>query len=101
MYNINTYILYIMEVVYKMNVKGATIAKVNICFPNELKEEVKKISKERKTNFSYFIRVATQEYLNRIKKEKLKKELIDQCKETAKLNLEICDEFKYVDGENI
>ena len=34
-------------------------------------------------------------------KEKLEKELIDQCKETAKLNLEICDEFKYVDGENI
>jgi len=34
-------------------------------------------------------------------KERLKKELIDQCKETAKLNLKICDEFKYVDGENI
>ena len=84
-----------------MNVKGGTIAKVNICFPNKLKEEVKKISKEQKTNFSYFVREATQEYLNRIKKERLKKELIDQCKETAKLNLEICDEFKYVDGENI
>ena len=34
-------------------------------------------------------------------KEKLEKELIDQYKETAKLNLEICNEFKYVDGENI
>jgi hypothetical protein len=45
--------------------------------------------------------MATQEYLNRINKEKLEKELIDQCKETAKLNLEICDEFKYVDGESI
>jgi len=31
----------------------------------------------------------------------LKKELIEQCKETAKLNLEICEEFKYVDGENL
>jgi len=77
------------------------MSKVNICFPTELKEEVKKISKERNTNFSYFVRMATQEYLNRINKEKLEKELIDQCKETAKLNLEICDEFKYVDGESI
>ncbi len=35
------------------------------------------------------------------KKETLRKELIEQCKETAKLNLEVCDEFKYVDGENL
>ncbi len=34
-------------------------------------------------------------------KEILRKELIKQAKETAKLNLEICDEFKYVDGENL
>ena len=33
--------------------------------------------------------------------EGLKKELKKQAKETAKLNLEICDEFKYVDGENL
>ena len=84
-----------------MNGRGAGFVKVNICLPNELREEVKKISKEQKTNFSYFVREATREHLNRIKKEILKKELIDQCKETAKLNLEICDEFKYVDGENI
>lgn len=100
MYNINTYILYIMEV-YKMNGKRVSLVKVNICWPNELREEVKKISKEQNTSFSYFVREATIECLNRIKKERLKKELIDQCKETAKLNLEICDEFKYIDGENI
>ena len=87
--------------VHKMNVKGTTLVKVNICLPIELKEEVKKISKEQKTNFSYFVREATREHLNKIKKERLEKELIDQCKETAKLNLEICDEFKYVDGEDI
>ena len=29
----------------------------------------------------------------------LKQKLIEQAKETAKLNLEICDDFKYVDGE--
>ncbi len=31
-------------------------------------------------------------------KETLKKELIEQCEETAKLNLEVCDEFKYKKG---
>ena len=81
--------------------KGATMIRVNILLPDKLKEEVKKISKEQNTNFSYFVREATKEHLNRVKKEILKKELIEQCKETAKLNLEVCDEFKYVDGENL
>ena len=31
--------------------------------------------------------------------ETLKNDLIEQCKDTAKLNLEICNDFKYVDGE--
>jgi hypothetical protein len=39
--------------------------------------------------------------LHSCQKESLKKELIEQAKEIAKLNLEVCDEFKYVDGENI
>ena len=44
------------------------------------------------------VRAATKEYLEKIKIEMLKKALIEQCKDTAKLNLEICDDFKYVDG---
>ena len=40
-----------------------------------------------------------KEYLEKIKIETLKKSLIEQCKDTAKLNLEICDDFKYGDGE--
>ena len=43
-------------------------------------------------------REATKAYLEKIKMEKLKKSLIEQCKDTAKLNLEICDDIKYVDG---
>ena len=35
------------------------------------------------------------------KKKILKKELIEQAKETSKLNLKVCDDFKYVDGENL
>ena len=45
------------------------------------------------------VREATKEYLEKIKMERLRKSLIEQCKDTAKLNLEICDDFKYVDGE--
>jgi len=92
------HILYILEV---NKMKEATMVRVNILLPDKLKEEVKKISKEQNINFSYFVREATKEHLNRVKKEILKKELIEQCEETAKLNLEICDEFKYVDGENL
>jgi hypothetical protein len=52
-------------------------------------------------NFSYLVREATKEYIEKVKMEILKKELIEQGKDTAKLNLKICDDFKYADGENI
>jgi len=45
-------------------------------------------------------REATDEYFEKIKMETLKKALIEQCKDTAKINLEICNDFKYVDGEH-
>lgn len=97
-YKIYVHILNILEA---NKMKGATMISVNILWPDKLKEEVKKISKKQNTNFSYFVREATKEHLNRVKKEILEKELIEQCKETAKLNLEICYDFKYVDGENL
>lgn len=73
----------------------------NICFPHNILEETKKISKEMNINFSYLVREATKEYIEKVKTEILKKELIEQGKDTAKLNLKICDDFKYADGENI
>jgi len=45
------------------------------------------------------VRKATKEYLKKIKMEMLKKDLIEQCKDTAKLSIEICNDFKYVDAE--
>ena len=45
------------------------------------------------------VREETEEYLEKIKMETLKEALIEQCEETVKLNLEICNDFKYVDGE--
>jgi len=87
--------------VYEMSSSVSSLVKVNISLPTELKEEIKKISKEHKTNISNFIREAAKERVKKIKREKLVTELIEQCKETSKLNIEICNDFKYVDGEYI
>ena len=46
------------------------------------------------------VRETTKEYFEKIIMEMLKKALIEQCKDTTKLNLEICNDFKYVDGEH-
>jgi hypothetical protein len=62
-------------------------------------EETKEITKELNVSFSDIVREATKEYLEKVKMETLKKALIEQCEDTAKLNLEICNDFKYVDGE--
>ena len=78
---------------------GTIMIRKNICFPHDMVEETKKITKELNVNFSDIVREATKEYLEKIKMEMLKKALIEQCKDTAKLNLEICNDFKYVDGE--
>ncbi len=80
---------------------GINMIRKNICFPHNILEETKKISKEMNINFSYLVREATREYIEKVKMEILKKELIEQGKDTAKLNLKICDDFKYADGENI
>jgi len=71
----------------------------NICFSNDMIEEANKIAKELNINLSDIVREATKEYLEKIKMGMLKKSLIEQCKDTTKLNLETCNDFKYVDGE--
>ena len=78
---------------------GTAMIRKNICFPSDMLEETKKITKELNTNFSDIVREATKEYIERVRKETLKKALIEQSKDTAKLNLEICSDFKYVDGD--
>ncbi|HDZ25183.1 hypothetical protein LCGC14_0569210 [marine sediment metagenome] len=73
----------------------------NINFPEDLLREVNSLTKKSKTDFSKFVREATKEYVNNLKKEQLQKELEEGYKAKAKLNLKISEDFKYVDGENI
>ncbi|OGD15853.1 hypothetical protein A2V47_07825 [Candidatus Atribacteria bacterium RBG_19FT_COMBO_35_14] len=61
-------------------------------------EETKEITKELNINFSDIVREAAKEYLEKVKMKMLKKALFEQCEDTAKINLEICDDFKYIDG---
>ncbi|MBU4350551.1 hypothetical protein KJ830_09185 [bacterium] len=73
----------------------------NVCFPDYLLKETQEITNKLGTNFSSFVRKAMEEYIEKVKIEILKKELIEQCQNTAQLNLETCEDFKFVDGENI
>jgi len=73
----------------------------NVFFPDHLLIETQKITNKLGTNFSSFVRKAMEEYIEKVKIELLKKELVEQCKNTAQLNIEACEDFKYSDGENI
>jgi len=73
----------------------------NVFFPDNLLIETKEITSKLDTNFSSFVRKAMEEYIEKVKMELLKKELVEQCKNTAQLNVEACEDFKYSDGENI
>ena len=77
------------------------VVRKNINFPVDLLREVSSLTKKSKTDFSKFVREATKEYVNNLKKEQLQKELEEGYKAKAKLNLKISEDFKYVDGENI
>ncbi len=73
----------------------------NIIFPYELYTEAKDLSQKLDVDFSKFVREAIKQYVKIKKKEKLEKELAEAYKAKAKLNLKVCEDFKYVDGENI
>ena len=75
--------------------------RININFSDNLLYEIKRTSKELNMNLSEFVREATEVYSSKIKEEKLKKELSEGYKAKAKLNLKICEDYKYIDGENI
>ena len=73
----------------------------NIYFPDELLKEIDELSGKLNMDFSKFVREATEEYVNLIKKERLEKEMEEGYKAKAKLNLKISEDFRHADGENI
>ena len=73
----------------------------NIYFHTGLLSEVDSLAKKLKIDFSKFVREATAEYVNHIKKAQLEEELEEGYRTKTKLNLKIAEDFKHVDGENI
>lgn len=63
--------------------------------------EMKKLMNEKGIKQSHFIRKALEEYIKKIKREKLEEELKEGYLTKAELNRKICKEFKHADGENI
>ena len=70
-------------------------------FPDDLLSEADRAVAELKLNRSTFIRNSVQDALARLRRAKFEAELAEGYREQAELNRRICEEFKYVDAENI
>ena len=73
----------------------------NIIFPIDLISRFEIENKKLGIDFSNFVRDAINEKLKRLEKERLEKELADGYLANADLDRATCEEFKFVDGENI
>jgi len=79
--------------------EGLKTKRKNINFPINLIVKINSICDNLNTNFSEFVREATEERLVKMERERIERELIEGYKAKAKLNLKICEDFKFVDGE--
>jgi len=75
--------------------------KVIVDFPAALYEETQKAVVELSVKRSAFIRDAVRQYLVRLERQKLARELAEGYRANAELSQRVSDEFKYVDAENI
>ena len=73
----------------------------NIIFPIDLISRFENENRKLGVDFSNFVREAIDEKLKRIEKERLDKELEQGYLANADLDRATCEEFKFVDSENI
>jgi len=73
----------------------------NIIFPTDLISRFENENRKLGVDFSNFVREAIDEKLKRIEKERLDKELEQGYLANADLDRATCEEFKFVDSENI
>jgi hypothetical protein len=73
----------------------------NIIFPIDLISRFETVNKILRIDFSNFVRDAIEEKLKRIEKERIEKELKEGYLANADLDRATCEEFKFVDSENI
>ena len=80
--------------------KSRTIRK-NIIFPEKLIARFNAVNGESGIDFSTFVRTALEEKIKHLEKLKLEKELAEGYAANANLDRATCDDFRFVDGENI
>jgi metal-responsive CopG/Arc/MetJ family transcriptional regulator len=74
--------------------------RINLDLTSIQYEEMANLMAEKGMKLSQFIREAVDEYIAKIEREKLEKELKQGYLAKAKLNIKTCQEFEPVDGEN-
>lgn len=74
--------------------------RINLDLTSVQYEEMSRLMAEKDMKLSQFIREAVDEYIAKIEREKLEKELEKAYRAKAELNVEICREFEPIEGEN-
>ena len=75
--------------------------KVIVEFPLELLKSADRAASELSLNRSSFIRSAVEQFLEMLQKRDLERELAEGYRANAALDRRICEEFAYVDSENL
>ena len=81
--------------------KALAARKIIVEFPADLYEETQRAVEELSVKRSALIRDAVSEYLRRLARRKLARELADGYRANAALNRQISEEFIHVDGDNL
>ena len=97
MYTRNVYIKYSRVI----NMQNSKNVRKNIIFPEKLISRFNAVNAELGMDFSTFVRTALEEKIKHLEKLKLEKELAEGYAANANLDHATCDDFKFVDGENI
>ncbi len=81
--------------------KVSASRKIIVDFPAVLYEETQKAVQELSVKRSVLIRKAVSEYLDRMARRKLARELVEGYRANAALNREISEDFVHVDADNL
>ena len=81
--------------------KVSASRKIIVDFPAALYEETQKAVQELSIKRSVLIRKAVSEYLHRLARRKLARELVEGYRANAALNREISEDFVHADADNL
>ncbi len=81
--------------------KPSATRKVIVEFPSKLLERIDQAAAGLATNRSRLIRLAVEQFLANMQRRELERELAEGYRANAALDRKICEEFAYVDAENV